>query len=172
MSEEHRVQKAIEAYQSGLSVREVKILMGWSRNYTERVLRGAGVTRPVRGRQHPLLIQKRAAAIRRDLWSRFEGKVSPEPNSGCWLWTGATDRNGYGQLRCDRKSRMATHISVEMSGRAIEAGQVVRHKCDNPACVNPGHLLTGTQADNMADMVSRGRHDWSGLALAPTRLPR
>jgi hypothetical protein len=37
-------------------------------------------------------------------------------------------------------------------------GQVVMHTCDNPACINPEHLRLGTQADNLADMLSKGRH--------------
>lgn len=38
--------------------------------------------------------------------------------------------------------------------------EVVRHTCDNPRCINPAHLLAGTQQDNMQDRLSRGR--WSG----------
>lgn len=39
----------------------------------------------------------------------------------------------------------------------IPAGMVIRHKCDNPSCINPEHLEVGTHADNVADMKSRGR---------------
>lgn len=34
---------------------------------------------------------------------------------------------------------------------------VIRHTCDNPRCINPRHLLAGTQAQNMQDKVQRGR---------------
>ena len=39
----------------------------------------------------------------------------------------------------------------------IPPGEVVRHRCDNPPCVNPAHLAIGTQADNVADAISRDR---------------
>ena len=43
-------------------------------------------------------------------------------------------------------------------GRELEPGEVARHTCDNPICVNPDHLLPGTQRDNVDDMMRRGRH--------------
>ena len=101
----------------------------------------------------------------RTLEQRFWDYVSCEPNSGCWLWEGACDRKGYGQLRiANRKGRLATHISLELRGRKIPSGMQACHRCDVPACVNPDHLFVGTPLENTADMISKGR-----VRLAPVR---
>lgn len=52
---------------------------------------------------------------------------------------------------------MAHKFSYELAHGLVPAGKVVRHRCDNPKCVRPDHLLVGTQADNLADMRERGR---------------
>ena len=90
----------------------------------------------------------------------IESRSIPEPTSGCWLWEGSfRGQLGYGQ------------VSVGMSGARVQIGAhrlsffsksgqwpyVVRHICDNPPCVNPGHLLGGVQQDNMNDCALRGR---------------
>ena len=67
---------------------------------------------------------------------------------------------GYGYLQHRGKQVLAHRLAYcQANGLDISDidAQVVRHKCDNPKCVNPEHLELGTQADNIADMHSRGR---------------
>jgi hypothetical protein len=85
--------------------------------------------------------------------ARFLTKVIKCEN-GCWEWTFYKDKDGYGIY----KQRRAHRVAYELWKGKIPVGQLVRHKCDNPPCVNPEHLEIGTQSDNMRDMVERGRH--------------
>lgn len=89
---------------------------------------------------------------------RFERSYIPEPNSGCWLWLGSPcGSNGYGRIKRGDGNVMAHRASWELSNGKIPDGLLVLHRCDNPSCVNPGHLFIGTQLDNEADKVSKGR---------------
>ncbi len=91
------------------------------------------------------------------LKSRFEKYVIPEPNTGCWLWTGFSGHCGYGRINIARKSKLAHRVSYELYKQKIPDGLCALHKCDTPACVNPNHIFIGTKADNIADMVKKGR---------------
>lgn len=75
----------------------------------------------------------------------------------CWEWTRSTDSHGYGKIKIEGRSRGVHRAVYENIYGPLPKGQVVRHSCDNPPCFNPAHLLPGTQADNVADMLERGR---------------
>lgn len=81
-----------------------------------------------------------------------------EPNTGCWLWSGRTDRYGYGVTILSGKSTLAHRASYIHHKGSIGDGLYVLHKCDVPSCVNPDHLYEGNHLDNMRDMRVRKRN--------------
>jgi hypothetical protein len=89
-------------------------------------------------------------------YERFMAKVSLSEH-GCWLWTGAKTRDGYGKLEVHGRTVYAHRLAYEHWYEPIEDGLRILHKCDTPECVNPDHLQTGTQADNIADMYAKNR---------------
>ena len=87
--------------------------------------------------------------------SRFWSHV--EKTDTCWLWCGATNY-GYGVMHIKRAHRLRAHrVSWELSHGPIPLGLYICHRCDVKLCVRPDHLFLGTQVENMADMVLKGR---------------
>jgi len=77
---------------------------------------------------------------------------------GCWGWGSAMYPTGYSPVRFKGKQKMAHRVSYEIFIGPIPDGMFVLHRCDNRQCTNPDHLFLGTQADNISDMMGKGRN--------------
>lgn len=71
----------------------------------------------------------------------------------CWPWSGWKSDKGYPVVWVDRRYMKVSRILLGLTDPKVEA----RHTCDNPGCVNPAHLISGSHAENMADMKIRRR---------------
>lgn len=122
---------------------------------------------PRPGQAQPRKVQKKIGrwALRQSREAEaaaFEKFVSPEPNTGCWLWTGSVDRDGYGLMRFNAGFGRATSTTAHRAMWQFRNGplrlhQYACHSCDTPACVNPDHVWPGTPAQNQSDCKAKGR---------------
>lgn len=97
---------------------------------------------------------KSDAVVDAELTARILAQSVEHP-SGCLLWQGYVNKDGYGSIKYRRRSvRVHRAVLVHTTGTSSD---VARHKCDTPACVRAAHLEWGSQRDNVQDMVERGR---------------
>lgn len=80
-------------------------------------------------------------------------------DTGCHVWTGKGDKDGYGKAKLNQTSMRANRLMFYLCNleQPIERGILVCHTCDVPGCINPDHLFSGTPSDNTVDMFSKGR---------------
>ena len=105
------------------------------------------------------------------LWEKIDRRGDHE----CWPWMACTGSNGYGQLSCGGRMRLAHRLVFECEFGPIPKGLFVCHSCDNPPCCNPEHLSIGTPKDNLRDAAQKGRTasgDRNGSRTQPERVAR
>jgi hypothetical protein len=96
-------------------------------------------------------------------FGRFWEKV--RKTNGCWEWTGAKNKKGYGVFSNKPAGNVFAHrVAWEIYHGKIPAGMCLLHSCNNSSCVKPGHLRVGTKQDNneqakvQARMPRNGKH--------------
>lgn len=94
----------------------------------------------------------------KSFWSKVDKSGTPE-HPDCWIWLASLDMCGYGNFHIKRCGVKAHRVSFMLANPFEDITEsYILHSCDNPVCVNPTHLRSGDQFDNMKDMVKRGRH--------------
>ena len=83
------------------------------------------------------------------LRERIEQKISPEPNSGCWLWTGCVGSHGYAQVAVEAGTTIVHRILYEEKYGIIPEHLECDHLCRVRCCVNPDHLELVTRRENV-----------------------
>ena len=90
----------------------------------------------------------------------FWSQVSRPSKNACWTWNGYRQPTGYGRLRYQGRSILAHRLAYELTVGPIQLGKQLHHRCANPPCVNPAHLVQVTGSENNAqrDRTKLGSH--------------
>jgi hypothetical protein len=104
---------------------------------------------------------------------RFAAQVEHAPG-GCWLWTGARDRGGYGTFKVGGQTLRTHRVAYQIVHSGAPRGPVL-HLCGNRLCCKPAHLKVGTLKENVAHMAAHGTlavGARNGARVHPERLAR
>lgn len=90
-------------------------------------------------------------------FENFMNKVSiPKDESKCWIWNGYRKSGGYGRIRFIDKNYLAHRVSYMLFSGELHPPLHLHHKCENPPCVNPSHLLEVTNRENTVLLSNKG----------------
>ncbi|MGQ7776849.1 HNH endonuclease signature motif containing protein [Bacillus sp. WC2507] len=95
---------------------------------------------------------------------RFDAKWIEDEN-GCWNWTAYRNEDGYGQFNVNGKTKRANRVAYQLHKGDIPRGLEVCHTCEISPCVNPDHLILGTQKQNNQHKIDRYRQHWQFPAI-------
>lgn len=147
----NRRKQILALYVQGHTIKEARAVLGLVSRTYESVRPSGGQRKAHRSARFWQLVNKNGP------WQERLG-------SRCWIWTGNINRvTGYGRAF---GSNYAHRIAYEMA-KGTPKNPMILHRCDNPACVNPDHLYSGTAQDNARDREQRSKH--TSKALSPER---
>ena len=87
--------------------------------------------------------------------ARFDQKYVIDATTGCWNWTACRNKAGYGYFGFEGKPMLAHRFSAMVNGLDMTQPNIY-HKCSNPSCVNPDHLIAGSVQDTIDNMAVAG----------------
>ena len=94
--------------------------------------------------------------------TQFWQLVAKNAEDKCWEWQGNLDKDGYGTYYWEGKNTGSHQLALSFTtGEKRSPGFDTCHSCDNPKCCNPRHLRFDTRKSNVADMINRGRANYS-----------
>lgn len=123
---------------SGMALTEIAKIYGVNESSIRKVLGKTGIVREWRTRP---------------ISERFWKKVDKKGPDDCWEWKGSKSSSGYGHIIFEGKTTDAHRVSYILTHGEIPENLLVLHNCNNKTCVNPRHLRSGTQSENMHDLA-------------------
>lgn len=106
-------------------------------------------------------------------WRRLELHLRRDPASGCLLFTGGLDNDGYGHIRINGRGQLVHRVAFVWGGGTLSTSKPhVCHSCDTPACCEFSHLWAGSHHENQVDKARkwRGRGNFTGLPFGVTKI--
>lgn len=101
---------------------------------------------------------------------RIDEKWERDPVSGCKIWIGARDKDGYAFIRMNGANiRVSRYLLGQKLGRELGDNEIACHSCDNPPCINEDHLWLGDSTANQIDCARKSRCRGQILSITDVR---